>query len=116
MANNVLSWATVLAKGYQPGLYPYEPDKVPTGEYDAVLDFKIWAKKIMGISCYFTQSETEIKFQLTVYCTQKTGRYAVGEPEIDFTQCPVNQCYHVHVSRKENGKVILKNAFLLLTK
>ncbi len=63
MENNVLSWNIALEKGLEPRLYPYTAEHVPVGKYEAVLDFKIWAKKAMGICCYFTQRNTGIKFQ-----------------------------------------------------
>lgn len=49
MECNVLSWNVALEKGYEPRLYPYATEYVPLGEYEAVLDFKIWAKKAMAI-------------------------------------------------------------------
>jgi hypothetical protein len=54
MECNVLSWNVALEKGYEPRIYPYATEDVPLGEYEAVLNFKIWAKKAMAISCYFT--------------------------------------------------------------
>lgn len=47
MGSNVLSWNQALEQGYEPRLYPYLAN-IPLDEYDAKLDFKVWAKKISG--------------------------------------------------------------------
>ena len=66
MENNVLSGNVALEKGHEPRLYPYTAEHVPVGSYQAVLDFKIWAKKAMGICCYFTQRNTGIKLLMGI--------------------------------------------------
>jgi hypothetical protein len=109
MAGNVLSWSAAIKKGYEPRLYPFSFEEIPLGEYPARLDFKIWAKKVMGICCYFTQEKTGKKFQLTVYCTQATGVYKIGNSKIDFAQCPVEKNYEISVIATEKKKAILKN-------
>jgi hypothetical protein len=113
MAGNVLSWNAAIKKGYEPRLYPFSSDQIPLGEYDAILDFKIWAKKIMGINCYFTQTNTGKKFQLTVYCTRKTSVYKINSYEIDFVQCPIEQVYEISVCANEKKKVLFKKAKLI---
>jgi hypothetical protein len=113
MAGNVLSWSAAIKKGYEPKLYPFSFEEIPLGEYYARLDFKIWAKKIMAICCYFSHEKTDQKFQLTVYCTQRTGVYKIDNCEIDFVQCPLNQVYEISVSADEKKKVIFKEARLL---
>ncbi len=75
MESSVLSWNVALEKGYEQRLNPYATDHVPLGEYEAILDFKIWAKKVIAICCYFTQKVTGIRFQLTVYRRQKDELY-----------------------------------------
>jgi hypothetical protein len=113
MAGNVMSWDAAIKRGYEPRLYPFSSDQIPSGDYDAVLDFKIWAKKIMGISCYFTQTKTGEKFQLTVYCTRKKGVYKIDDCEIDFVQCPIEQVYEISVCANEKKKVLFKKARLI---
>jgi len=113
MAGNVLSWGVAINQGYEPRLYPYVGDEIPVGEFNAKLDFKIWAKQVMGICCYFTHEETGIKFQLTVYCKQRTGIYKIDGCEIDFTQCPVEHIYHICVVANEKKRIIFKNARLI---
>jgi len=105
MAGNVVSWGTAIRKGYTPGLYTYEGDQVPMGAFAAVLDFKIWAKKVLGINCYFTAIGSGQKFQLTVYCQRETGLYRIRGGQLDFTQCPVKGTYSIRTVRNMvNGK------------
>jgi len=56
-----------LDEGYEPKLFPYKSEQIPSGEYGTKLDFKIWAKKIAGIYCYFTLKDSGTLFQLAVY-------------------------------------------------
>lgn len=112
MAGNVLSWGVALDKGYTPWLYVYAPKEVPMGEFDAILDFKIWAKKVMGISCYFTQMGTGRKFQLTVYLDLRTRLYRIQGCEVDFVQSPIGHCYQVKVSLHSKGRTVFEKAVL----
>lgn len=113
MENNVLSWNIALVNGYQPKLYPYITEHVPLGVYEAVLDFKIWAKKAMAICCYFTQKDTGKKFQLSVYRRQKEELYRLDESDIDFKVCPVDTVYLITVDLNGKQKSAFKNAVLL---
>jgi hypothetical protein len=45
MDRNVVSWGVALKKGYEPRLYTYSPEEIPIGQFETVLDFKIWAIK-----------------------------------------------------------------------
>jgi hypothetical protein len=110
MGTNVLSWNQALRMGHQPALYPFIATLVPTGEFEAVLDFKIWAKKTMGICCYFTQTETGRKFQLTVYRRKSDEKYMLGGSEIDFTTCHTDCIYKVRVDINGKGKITFKDA------
>ena len=110
MSSNVLSWKDALAKGFNPSLYPYLD--VPVGEYDATLDFKIWAKKVMAISCYFTQHVTGKKIQLTVYCNE-AGLYKAGNSEINFAACEIGRMYRIEVIANQKKKVVFAHAELL---
>lgn len=97
MGPNVLLWNQALRMGHQPALYPFIATLVPTGEFEAVLDFKIWAKKTMGICCYFTQQSSGRKFQLTVYRRKKDERCMLDGSEIDFTTCETGASYIISV-------------------
>jgi hypothetical protein len=110
MGTNVLSWNQALRMGHQPALYPFIATLAPTGEFEAVLNFKIWAKKTMGICCYFTQAETGRKFQLTVYRRKSDEKYMLDSSEIDFSTCDVARIYRVWVDINGKGKITFKNA------
>lgn len=109
MENNVLSWNVALDMGYEPRLYPYIGEAVPLGAFEAVLDFKIWAKKAMGICCYFTQKDTGTKFQLTVFRRQRDKSYMIDKSVIDFKMCDVNKGYLISVILNGKQKPALKN-------
>jgi hypothetical protein len=47
----------------------------------------------MAICCYFSEKDTGIKFQLTVYRRQKDEQYMIDESSINFTVCAVNAAY-----------------------
>lgn len=110
MENNVMSWGVALEKGYEPRLYPFTIEHVPLGEYEALLDFKIWAKKTMGICCYFTQKETRIKFQLTVFRRPKDKLYMIKGCDLDFTVCAANALYLISVGLNGKQNITFKNA------
>jgi hypothetical protein len=112
---NVLSWHQALDKGLNPSSYPFETALVPMGEFSAQLDFKIWAKKTMGISCFFTRPEDQTKFQLTVYRRRGNRQYMLEtcDCNIDFSTCPVSQSYLVEVAVNGKGNISFKNAALL---
>jgi hypothetical protein len=109
MKVNVLSWKQALAQGRCPASYTYLFEEIPPGEYRAMLDYKIWAKKLMAISCYFTQVTTGIKMQLTVYCNE-SGVYHAGT--IDFATCPVQEIYLIRVADQKK-KIRLVHAVLV---
>ena len=113
MECNVLSWNVALEKGYEPRLYPYATEDIPLGEYEAVLDFKIWAKKVMAVCCYFSQKNDGIKFQLTVYRRKKDELYMVEGSCVDFKTCPTNVDYLISVNYNGVQKPVLKNAVLV---
>ncbi len=110
MESNVLSWGQALEKGYELKVYPYRSEQIPLGEYDAKLDFKIWAKKIAGICCYFTQQDTGIKFQLTVYRRRLDELYQLDSCDIDFKICPIATLYHIKVELNSKGNITFKDA------
>ena len=112
---NVLTWHQALDKGFNPPDYPFQTAWVPLGEFTATLDFKIWAKKTMGISCFFTRQEDQTKFQLTVYRRRSDRQYMLesGDCNIDFSTCPASHSYFVEVAVNGKGNFSFKNAALL---
>lgn len=107
MENNVMSFNNAAKMGYDYKPYIYDPDQIPMGKIDAVLDFKTWSKRIMAINCFFTQVDTGTKFVITVYCSHQTGLYAIKGSGVDFSNCGVGIIYTVEVARNRYGKVFL---------
>jgi hypothetical protein len=110
MENNVMSWNQALRAGHNPSEYPFIATLVPTGQFEAMLDFKIWAKKTMGICCYFTQQSSGRKFQLTVYRRKEDERYMLDGCEIDFATCETEMDYILSVI-DARGKISFANAW-----
>jgi len=109
MASRVFAWKDALANGLSPGLYSYSD--VPLGEYDAILDFKIWAKKLMAINCYFTQVVTGKKILLTVFCNEG-GLYKVGGSAINFATCDIERVYKINVMANQNKRIVFAHVVL----
>ena len=107
---NVISWASALHNNFAPGNYTINHNEIPHGKTTAILDCKIWAKKIMGINCYFTATCLDKKFQLTVYCDFKNGTYKVPGSAINFATCPINNEYDIEIRCGPGNKVVLTNA------
>lgn len=110
MESNVLFWNQALEKGNDPRLYSYLTANIPLGEYEAKLDFKVWAKKVSGICCYFTQKDTVVKFQLTVYRRQKDELSQLEGCDIDFKICPISVIYHFKIGLNAKGNISFKEA------
>ncbi len=64
----------------------------------------------MGICCYFTQKETGIKFQLTVFRRPKDKLYMINGCDLDFTMCAANALYLISVGLNEKQNITFKNA------
>ena len=110
MKCNVYSFKAAIAKRHSPGLYTYDPEQIPLGEIDAMLDFKTWSKRIIAINCYFTKMDITGRFVLTVYCNYQTGKYEVGGSSVNFSTCATGAVYHLIIGRNNRGKVILLSA------
>lgn len=106
MESNVVTWNGALEKGFQPQVYSFKIEQVPMGVVKATLDFKIWSKTTMGISCYFTELGTGKKFQLMVFRRHSDKEYKLEKGELDFKCCAVKTVYVVRVELNGKGKVI----------
>lgn len=100
--SNVLSWNQPLEQGLSPRDYSYRKEDVPSGEYIASLDFKIWAKDATGVSCYFTKVDSGQKILLTVYRTHDTREYILDG--VDFRSCPTGK-YLITVELNSKGNI-----------
>jgi hypothetical protein len=101
MENNVLAWRKASQMGLRPKDYPYEKKLVPTGMVVARLDFKIWAKKVMGINGYFSQ-EGGLRFQLTVFLNKRLRNYKLNNEAIDFAFCSVDCRYELKIGIRKD--------------
>ena len=110
MERNVHSFKVSIKKGNSPCLYTYDPNQIPLGEFDAVLDFKTWSKRIIAINCYFTKTDKGNKFVVTVYCNYKTGKYTVTDSVVDFSNCCLNKTYRVAIEKNYRGNIVLVKA------
>lgn len=109
MSCNVLAWNEALNRGHLPRLYGYTPGEIPTGEFCAVLDCKIWAKKVIGINCYFSHFDTGQKFQLTVYFNLSSKGYYINSGNVDFSSCAIGKVYYLIVRLDVKGQPFLKH-------
>ncbi|MGN7820658.1 hypothetical protein ACTJJB_11030 [Chitinophaga sp. 22536] len=107
MENNVLAWGKALEIGLRPKDYPYESKMIPTGLVVARLDFKIWAKKVMGINGYFSQ-EGGLRFQLTVFLNKRLRNYTLNSESLDFAFCPVDYRYELKIGIRK-GRPFLES-------
>lgn len=101
MENNVLSWGKALEMGLRPKDYPFEMKLIPTGIVVARLDFKIWAKKVMGINGFFSQ-EGGLKFQITVFLNKQFRNYQLNRETIDFAFCSLNCRYELKIGMRKD--------------
>ncbi|MFT3948202.1 MAG: hypothetical protein QM763_14625 [Agriterribacter sp.] len=113
MEHNVWSFKTATRNGCSPRLYSYDPKQIPLGEFEALLDFKTWSKRIIAINCYFTKSGAGEKFVVTVYCNYQTGKYMVQGSTVDFSGCATNAVYRISVCKNDKGKIVLSKAELI---
>ena len=109
---NVESWKLALEKGFDPRSYTYDPAKIPVGAFEAILDFKIWAKQAMGVGCYFSQKESGYRFVLTVYRDRLNQEYRIKDCPIDFTVCAIGVTYALRVKLNGNGNPFISEARL----
>ena len=113
MERNVLTWNQALDKGYEPSFYPYDSTDIPAGSYKAVLDFKIWAKKAMAVSCYFSLQDIERKICISVFRERADKLYHLPNSTLDFAECPTSREYEISINYNGKGKMSLKEACLI---
>ncbi|MDF2188680.1 hypothetical protein [Paraflavitalea sp. CAU 1676] len=108
MTGNVLSWKQALAMGYAPRQYEYLHGSLPVDPFIAVLDFKIWAQKVLAINGYFTLEDGGQKIQLSVYLSAEQT-YRIGKDQIDFFRCQTGCRYLLQTKISKTGKLILND-------
>ncbi len=107
MQRNVTTFGIAIRNGNQPALYTYDVAKIPLGEFEAVLDFKTWSKRIIAINCYFTKVNTLEKFVVTVYHNDRAGNYSVQGCAVDMSECSTAASYCIAIAKNNKGKIIL---------
>ena len=103
--SNPISWNQALEAGHTPRDYSFHASDIPEGYYQATLDFKIWADKVTGISCYFTKADSNEKILLTVYRDRTTREYVLGNT--DFRDAPIEAIYNIEVKHNSKGNAKL---------
>jgi hypothetical protein len=111
--SNVLTWENALDDGHEPSLYPYAAELIPMGQFEARLDFKIWAKNTMGVSCYFTVTVDNKRFKLTVFRRKNDEQYMLENETLDFADCPVGVSYLITVAKNKTGNAVFKSAAIV---
>ena len=107
---NVMTWRQAVDNGYTERVAEYSYENIPVGSFRASLDFKIWAKKVMGINCFFTIKETGQKILLTAFCKEE-GVYRIGR--VDVTTCVVNRDYKISITLNQKEKVVFTDLHLV---
>ena len=108
----VLHFNTAIIGGYEPGNYSWDKQVIPTGKYDARLDFMIWSKKQMAINCYFTTEDNNSKIILSAYRSKdKEEKYLAGNTEM--RHIPFNVMMNLEVQLNSMGNPSLKNAVVI---
>ena len=101
--DTILSWNQAIEQGFEPRDYSYKKEDIPIGTHKATLDFKVWAKSTVGISCYFTINDTNRKIILTVYRDRTTREYTIKDT--DFRDLNISQEYAITVKVNSKGNI-----------
>jgi hypothetical protein len=65
--NNVLGFYEAIKAGYEPNDYSYQADEIPSGQYNVLLDFMIWARSLDAIELYCRVEQTGQKFRISYF-------------------------------------------------
>ena len=106
----VIGFKPALEGGFQPQNYSWLPDIVPLGEYEAILDFMIWSKKLIAIDCFFTTVSDNRKIRLTAYKNQGED-YMVGGIAVSYLSLGTRLVVSIVLNNKGNPK--WKNALVV---
>ena len=107
MESKVMGWGDITGTGIDLSGYAWQTDKVPVGQYEAVLDYKVWSNKITGINCYFRIVETGELIKLTLF-RLKDGNYKLEDGDLDFKDCPTGVNYRIKTALNGKGNICFK--------
>jgi hypothetical protein len=110
MQTTVLSFYDAIAAAHEPREYTYQREAISFGAYQVTLDFMIWSKKQVGINCYCTIKDTNVKVILPVYRNQ-AEEYLAGELDMRFV--PFGAILQATVESRGEWGVILKDAIIV---
>jgi len=102
--NNVITYRAAISSGYEPRNYSYDKYDIPTGEYDVMLNFMTWAKKLPAIDLYCTLKQTGQKIRLTVFL-DKEHSYQLHQTNV--AELAFGITLAVQVERNTNGNPTL---------
>lgn len=104
-----MTYEQAVELGLEPRDYAYEP---VCGEFEAVLDFKVWGKSV-NLQCFFTATATGERFRISAF--RKDGkRYTPRDMQIDFADDGfVGGLYRLKVEKNKKGNAAWLSAKLL---
>lgn len=104
-----LTYDQAVEMGLEPRDYAYDP---VIGEFEAVLDFKVWGKSV-NLQCFFTVPETGERFRVSAF--REDGKhYTPKDGEIDFSEEELEGgLYLLTIGKNKKGRAAWLAAELL---
>ena len=94
-----LTYEQAVEQGLEPRSYAYEP---VIGEFEAVLDFKVWGKSV-NLQCFFTVPATGERFRVSAF-RDEAKRYTPRDGVIDFSEPGIEgSLYRLQVGHNAKG-------------
>jgi len=112
MESNVIGWKQIISSDVDLWGYVWQTENIPVGEYEAVMDFKVWAKNVTGIHCYFRIVESDKLIKLTLF-RLKDSSYRLDNGKVDFRNCPIGAIYWIKTALNGKGNICLQECSLL---
>lgn len=104
-----LTYDQAVELGLEPRDYAYEP---VIGEFEAVLDFKVWGKSV-NLQCFFTVPTTGERFRVSAF--RDDGKhYTPKDGRLDFSdEGLVGGLYRLKIEKNKRGKAAWLEAELV---
>jgi hypothetical protein len=113
METSVWSYRQALKRGFCPWSYLYDADRIPVGDFEALLEGKIWGGMVIGIGCYFLLEDRGIRFVLTVYYDRGKQGYYPADSKESIQGMPIGARYRVRIGLNNKGQPCLRGLSLL---